>query len=735
MAAHTLGRFEILEQLGCSDLVTVFKAHDPRLDRTLVLRAMRLEAPEPQSAARLARFREEAARAATLESPNIVELYETGEADGMFYAAMECVSGSRLRDLEKPLSNSDLLDISRQVCTALDHAHSHGVIASNIKPSNVMVEWDGAVKLMDFGISESTGADTDEVLAYLSPEQINGEAPGVRSNIFSWAAILYEMATGRRAFAGKGDAVCQVILHDQPKPPSESNPELPDGISRVILKALSRAPAERYGSGAEMLHELEAHKAGGRAPAPAVPFMLQAHARSASVPTPSAKLSATRPSPRITAVQVRSTVSPPTAAASAEGVRTRDTAIAPQLSTTSIAPMTSQEAPGVAPPAPAVAQPSAPAASQPTVPRQPARPAISAQSVRLAIPPNRQSAAPSSGPTPDGKIGPWSNLNTRLLVYAMAAVIVALLAVIVFGAVSSHNNKVAATPQPVAPNDPDFSQPTSAPQPVPAPSSAPVTFEIRNAPARSQHRLRQPLVTSVKVPMTGEVVVQTAPAGAQVQLDGRSDVSWVTPCVISGVQPGQHAVVLSKPGYAQVSRAFQVLAGNRTQVSLGLAELGAALAITSNPPGAAISIDGRDTGRVTPAQLVVPGGAHKVTVQKAGYLAASANAEVTPGQVFRFDPQLKITGDPEEARNASKMTKLFGKGTPEGMGRLQVRTNPRGAWITLNNHVLDRATPADFFLPPGSYEMKLTLTGYKDLERVITIERDSKLVVDETLHQ
>jgi hypothetical protein len=231
----------------------------------------------------------------------------------------------------------------------------------------------------------------------------------------------------------------------------------------------------------------------------------------------------------------------------------------------------------------------------------------------------------------------------------------------------------------------------------------------------------------------GEVQIQTLPSGAQVQLDGRSDVSWVTPCVISGVQPGQHAVVLSKPGYAPVSRAFQVLAGNRAQVSLGLQEPGAALAITSNPPGAAILVDGRNVGRVTPTQLVVGGGIHKVSVQKPGYLSASATAEVAPGQVFRFDPQLKVTGDPEEARSAGKMTKLFGKGTPEGMGRLQVRTSPKGAWITLNNHILDRATPADFFLPPGSYEMKLTLTGYKDVDKVITIERDSKLVVEEIL--
>ncbi len=336
-------------------------------------------------------------------------------------------------------------------------------------------------------------------------------------------------------------------------------------------------------------------------------------------------------------------------------------------------------------------------------------------------------------------MGPWSNLNTRLVVYAMAAVIVALLAVIVFGAVSSHNNKVAAAPQPVPANDPDFSQPNAAPQPIPLPATANTVTqsEVEVVPARikAQHHLRQPVMTAAKSAATGEVLIQTLPAGAQVQLDGRSDMSWVTPCVIAGVQPGQHAIVLSKSGYAPISRAFQVLAGTRAQLSLGLSELGAALVITSTPAGATIYLDGRNTGHLTPAQLVVGGGPHKLSVQKEGYLVASTTAEVGAGQVFRFDPQLKITGDPEEARNASKVTKLFGKGAPEGMGRLQVRTSPRGAWIVLNNHILDRATPADFFLPPGSYEMKLTLAGYKDLERVITIERDSRLVVDETLHQ
>ncbi|MBV9086639.1 MAG: PEGA domain-containing protein [Acidobacteriaceae bacterium] len=335
--------------------------------------------------------------------------------------------------------------------------------------------------------------------------------------------------------------------------------------------------------------------------------------------------------------------------------------------------------------------------------------------------------------------------RTRLLVYASLTVLVALTAVFSTG---NHFRKVSASQPQVPPasavsSDPAFSEPF-APKATPAaaqptPPKDAVAFEIDDAPPKIK-RIKPHVQAPAKVvpapaSATGELSVTTVPGGARLQVDGRGDAEWVTPCVVAGLTPGHHSVTISKPGFVVASRAVEVTAGERADISLPMAQLGATLKVSSSPPGGSILIDGKDTGTVTPAQVVVSHGRHSVSVEKPGYLDSSATADFMPGQVFKFDPTLQVMGNVDRMRPAGKMGKLFGKGTPDGMARVQVRSTPRNAQITINNRVLDHETPTDVLLDPGSYQVTLSLPGYKSVQKVITVESGGKFTIDETLER
>ena len=180
---------------------------------------------------------------------------------------MEYVQGNSIATMlarKEGFSIWDLLDISRQVCQGLDHAHEHGVFHLSLEPAKVMVTWDGTVKILSFGIS-STGyvnaqakGDSPSVLYYMSPEQVAGEPLDGRSNLFSWGAMLYEMVTDQKAFdAEDADGVRQKILEQMPVPPVQLNPKINAIASSVIMKALAKDPAQRYQSGKELAADLD----------------------------------------------------------------------------------------------------------------------------------------------------------------------------------------------------------------------------------------------------------------------------------------------------------------------------------------------------------------------------------------------------------------------------------------------------------------------------------------------
>jgi len=264
----------------------------------------------------------------------------------------------------------------------------------------------------------------------------------------------------------------------------------------------------------------------------------------------------------------------------------------------------------------------------------------------------------------------------------------------------------------------------SAPEPAPA-------QPVAAARARSPHKKAAPAAPAI---IPGSLAIDSTPPGAQVQLDGQSDASWVTPLALTSLQPGQHMITVSKSGYSSDSRTINVTSGNRATVVIHLAQLMATLVVKSDPPGANIYIDGRDMGAKTPAQVSVDKGQHVVLVRKMGYIDETASMQFALGQTFNFSPTLRELANVDNIRTVGKMSKLFGgKGVEAGQAKVTIHTQPKGAQVAINQHVLDKNSPVDVALDPGNYVVDITLTGYAPIHKVITAEKGGKVVIDEVM--
>src|SRR6185312_707673 len=269
---ETVGRYEIIEELGRGAMGVVYKAKDPTIGRTVALKTLRLDVHGLDAAEMVRRFQNEARAAGVLSHPNIVTIYDAGECDGIFYIAMEFIQGTTLHELlaeQHILATEDVIQYSRQICKGLDYAHSHGIVHRDVKPANIMITANGTVKIMDFGIAKAGGSmtSTGQVLGtpnYMAPEQVKGRPLDGRSDLFSFGVILYEMLTGEKPFVGQNvTTIIYKIVNENPITPRDLDVTVHPGLSAIVTKALAKAPDDRYQTGADLVRDLENYKLAG----------------------------------------------------------------------------------------------------------------------------------------------------------------------------------------------------------------------------------------------------------------------------------------------------------------------------------------------------------------------------------------------------------------------------------------------------------------------------------------
>ena len=282
MIGKSLAHYKIVSSLGKGGMGEVYVADDVKLHRQVALKVLPEEtASDPE---RRARFQREARAVAALSHPNIVTVHSVEEADGVHFITMELVEGRTLAEIlpRKGFSTSRLLEIAIPLADAVSNAHRAGITHRDLKPDNIMIDDEGRLRVLDFGLAKlhepagfgasGTQAPTAAVetgegkilgtVAYMSPEQAEGKPVDPRSDVFSLGTILYEMATGERPFRGDtGMSTIGAILKDQPDSVTELNPSLPRHLGRVIRRCLAKDPDRRYQTALDLRNELEELKA------------------------------------------------------------------------------------------------------------------------------------------------------------------------------------------------------------------------------------------------------------------------------------------------------------------------------------------------------------------------------------------------------------------------------------------------------------------------------------------
>jgi serine/threonine protein kinase/predicted Zn-dependent protease len=279
---QTISHYRIVEKLGSGGMGVVYKAQDTRLDRFVALKFLPADlAKDPQASGR---FRREAKAASALNHPNICTIYDIGEEDGHSFIVMELLKGRLLHKCiaGRPLDTAITLSLAIQIADALEAVHAVGIIHRDVKPSNLFVTQRGQVKILDFGLAKMTTqldlhsrdrlheastttaqditslGDTPGTIAFMSPEQVQGEELDLRTDLFSFGVVIYEMATGRLPFDRKTvGAAFAAILHEWPQPATHWNPQLPAGLDEIIFRALQKDRLLRYQHASELRDDVK----------------------------------------------------------------------------------------------------------------------------------------------------------------------------------------------------------------------------------------------------------------------------------------------------------------------------------------------------------------------------------------------------------------------------------------------------------------------------------------------
>jgi eukaryotic-like serine/threonine-protein kinase len=655
-----VSRYEITGELGKGAMGRVYKAVDPTIGRTVALKTMRLDVHGLETDEMLRRFKNEARLAGVLNHANIVTIYDAGEQDGLFYIAMEYIEGVTLHSVlneRKTLAPEEIINISKQVCAGLDHAHHHGVIHRDVKPANIMLEPDGVAKIMDFGIAKSGGGgvtSTGQVLGtpnYMAPEQVRGHVLDGRTDLFSFGVMLYEMTTGEKPFAGTNvTTIIYKIINESPTPPRELDVTIHPGLDKVIMKALAKKPDDRYQTGAELARDLQNYKSlgantdstqeipSGSYPAPtgAAPAKAPAKPAAARAAAPAAVASSTPkprrmmqpPGPSLTKIWTGVAIFVVLVALASVGIWKGE------IARDHTPAVTAKALPVATPPVASVTPEPTP---EPPTP-------VKGKSKRGAVAP----AAPKKSEPKSVADQPSTQTS------------------------GTGDLKITSTPDGAAlqidgRGDPSMTTPYTALRLAPGPHD--ITFiksgylddkKVISVTAGSTGFVS---ATLQKAPVaTSQVTFNSDPGGAEIWVDGKS-IGRVTPAQ-AVVVAGQHQIVLRKPGYEDSSNPVSLVAGQPFSLSNNLKPLAPAsggspfgkfkkifggansaeenvnVSINSTPAGAAISLNGKDLGQQTPFTLPLAPGKYNIGLTLAGHETVNKSIKVEKGKSAEINEAL-----------------------------------------------------------------------------------------------
>jgi hypothetical protein len=658
-AAPRTDRLELVKELGRGSIGIVHKARNSQSGRVIALRQFEVPQWLDDVNDLLKRILAEAKAASTLEHANIGRLYTCGYKGFTVFLTTEFVEGETLKAVltSRQIEMAEVLTIARQLCEALDYAHDKGVFHHFLNPNNIKAVPDGSVKIVDFGmlrdkhlLSQTPSKKLDNE-PYLSPEQVRGKAPDRAANLFSLATIVYELYTARNPFSGMHlGEVDRAITDTMPHPLNMANPRVHPATSAVVLKALSKNPAERFSSGKEFFAALE--QASKAEPVKAAAVSQPDGAKTGSFEA--AKTAAKNASPAKAPVQ--------------------DSA-----ATGTIAP-----------------------------PRD----------ARVQV----------------GSANQWKMLGA----VAACLLVVALLAFMFKRrptevVETTETQPVAiATPAAIVLPTPVPMETTEAP---PEEAQSPVENTLASIRSAKKARATWTVAASASVPTEGQVIVASIPADATVEVEGVKGL-WHTPQAIKAIAPGTYRVTTSKPGYSPDVRTVQVTAGGRTVVDVRLSAVKGFLNVGGSPAGAGVVIDGKDTGKVTPATLLLEPATHTVVLRKAGYLESSMEIQLAAGQTVSYSPSMLVAGRTDTIKVVSSggIGKIFGGGgSGAGHARIEIKTEPKGAQVIINGTSLQKSTPVEIQVEAGNYDITLQKDGYKAVHESAIVGADDRVKIEKSL--
>ncbi|MGZ4868411.1 MAG: PEGA domain-containing protein, partial [Candidatus Angelobacter sp.] len=626
--------------------------------------------------------------ASALDHPNIAKLHTCGYKDFTVFMTAEFVEGQNLKEFmaKRQPEMGEVLQLAKQLCAALDHAHSRGVFHNFLNPTNIKVLPDGTLKLLDFGLLRDKNLLTQsptkklENEPYLSPEQVKNKPSDRASNIFNAATIIYQLYTARSPFSGPHlGEVDRSITDVDPHPMQMAHPRVPEAISKVVLKALSKNPAERYGSGQQFFAALEE----------------AAKAAPVSRANSTGSMPAYQDGPGPNGSQAMKAAPGPNASQSFKAM------------------------PG-------------PNASQ-------SFRAVPSGSASQAVKP------PTPGTVGTTYVGPGEKTSVRKPVstathWKVVAAVVGGLCVIVVVALlfqrhpaeeedtSAPSSQAAAnSPAPFSRQSAQAGQATQEGSGKAHATSSRASKAARNAPAAP---------VAPPAPSEGQLIVSSMPMGATVEIEGRTGQSWKAPQTVPGLAAGTYKVTFNMPGYATETRSVQVAGCARTPLDVRMTAVKGFVTVASKPAGAAIWINGKDTGKVTPIEFLVEPGAQSIVVRKQGYLDAATELKLVAGQSVNYAPSLMVAGRTDNIRlvGSGGVGKLFGNnGAGSGMARIEIKSEPKGAQVTINGTPLQKTTPLEIQVEAGNYDITIQKDGFKPVHESAIVGMDDRIKIDRPL--